>query len=246
MKKYIHLNCDLGEGGSFDEELMPLISACNIACGGHAGNLETMHRTVRLAMEHKVEIGAHPSYPDRKNFGRSVMEMSEEDLKLSIEGQVLSLKQIAESEGGKLSHVKLHGALYNAAAKDENIARIVVECLEDLDGDFTLFVPLNSKIADMAMGKFELIFEAFADRNYHENYSLVSRSEKHALINEKESVFEHVFRMVNDHKIRCVSGVEIPCEADTFCMHSDTPSSLEILNYLHKKLAERGFQISNA
>lgn len=243
MEKTIHINCDLGEGGKFDEELMPLISACNIACGGHAGNLETMHRTVRLAMEHNVEIGAHPSYPDRKNFGRDHMDMSDEDLKLSIEGQVLSLKQIAESEGGKLTHVKLHGALYNDAARDENIARIIIECLEDLEADFILYVPLNSKISELAMGKFDLLFEAFADRNYNSDYSLVSRSEKHALLTEKEQVFNHVFSMYNDQEIICPSGEKIEAKADTFCVHSDTPSSVEIVKYLHRKFAEKGIGV---
>ncbi|GAA4320442.1 5-oxoprolinase subunit PxpA [Pontixanthobacter gangjinensis] len=246
MERTIHINCDLGEGGKYDEELMPLISACNIACGGHAGNLETMHRTVRLAMEHKVEIGAHPSYPDRKNFGRDSIEMSEEDLRLSIEGQVLSLKQIAESEGGELTHVKLHGALYNDAAKDEKIARSVIECLEDLDADFKLFVPLHSKISELAMGKFDLVFEAFADRNYNTDYSLVSRAKENALITEKQRVFEHVFSIYNDKKIHTVSGPKIEAKADTFCLHSDTPSSIEIIKFLHKKLAEKGIGVKNS
>ena len=245
MERTIHINCDLGEGGKYDEEIMPLISACNIACGGHAGNLESMHRTVRLAMEYNVEIGAHPSYPDRENFGRNHLEMSNKDLKLSIEGQILSLKQIAESEGGKMTHVKLHGALYNDAAKDENIARLTVECLQDLEEDFVLYVPQNSKISDFAMGKFDLFFEAFADRNYKEDYSLVSRSQKHALITEKDQVFEHVFSMYNDRLIRTFPGQKISCKADTFCVHSDTPSSLEIIRYLHKKFAEKGVGVKN-
>ncbi len=245
MEKTIHINCDLGEGGKFDEELMPLISACNIACGGHAGNLETMHRTVRMAMEHNVEIGAHPSYPDRENFGRNHLEMSDKDLRLSIEGQVLSLKQIAESEGGKMAHVKLHGALYNDAAKDRRIARIIVECLQDLEDEFKLYVPLNSEISEFAMGKFDLFFEAFADRNYDPDYSLVSRSENHALITENQLVFEHVFSMYNSGVIRTFSGQEISCKADTFCVHSDTPSSLEIIHYLHKKFAEKEIGVKN-
>ena len=246
MEKTIHINCDLGEGGKFDEQLMPLVSACNIACGGHAGNLESMHRTVRLAMEHDVEIGAHPSYPDKKNFGRNHLEMTTEELKLSIEGQVLSLKQIAESEGGELTHVKLHGALYNDAAKDEKIARAVIECLEDLEADFILYVPLKSKISELAMGKFDLYFEAFADRNYESDFSLVSRSKNDALITEKESVFSHVFSIYDEHKIRAISGEFLEAKADTFCVHSDTPSSVEILEYLHKKFAEKGIGIKNS
>lgn len=245
MTDFIHINCDLGEGGQFDGQLMPLISACNIACGGHAGNLETMHRTVRLAMEHQVEIGAHPSYPDRKNFGRSSIEMSEKDLSLAVEGQVLSLKQVAESEGGKLTHVKAHGALYNDAAKDENIARAFLKGLEDFDEDFVLYAPVNSKLAKLAMGKFEVYFEAFADRNYHADYSLVSRKNEGALITEKEAVFEHVFSVVNEGKIRCLSGEKIELKASTFCLHSDTPSSVEILTYLHKRFAEKGIGIKN-
>jgi len=246
MEKKIHINCDLGEGGSFDEELMPLISACNIACGGHAGNLETMHRTVRLGMEHNVEIGAHPSYPDRENFGRNHLEMSDDDLKYAIEGQVLSLKQIAESEGGKMTHIKLHGALYNDAAKDERIAKIIVNCLAEFDDNFRLYVPLNSKISDFAMGKFDLFFEAFADRNYNENYSLVSRSENDALITDKNLVFDHVFAMFHDEKINAISGQKIPAKADTFCVHSDTPSAVKIVKFLHRKFAEKGVGVKNS
>lgn len=243
MKEQIHINCDLGEGGAYDPELMPLISACNIACGGHSGNLDSMHRTVKLAMEHYVEIGAHPSYPDKKNFGRNSLKMEDETLQLSIEAQVLSLKQIVEAEGGKLTHVKLHGALYNDAAKDLHIAKQVIEALQKLDDNFVLYVPYKSKIAALAVGKFPLFFEAFADRNYNENYQLVSRSESEALITKKQAVFEHIFSMFREQKLYSKNGKILAMKADTFCLHSDTPSSVEILSFLHRKFAEQNIEI---
>ncbi|WP_026915627.1 5-oxoprolinase subunit PxpA [Christiangramia portivictoriae] len=238
-RETIHINCDLGEGGENDEQLMPLISACNIACGGHAGNLETMQRTVRLALENNVEIGAHPSYPDRANFGRNHMEMTAEELKLSIEGQVLSLKQIVESEGGKLSHVKLHGALYNDAARDRNISKTVLRSLEGLGGDLRLYVPLHSQLGELALGKFELYQEAFADRNYEKNYALVSRSKSHAIITDEELVFDHVWRIYKMNEIKLENGEFLKAYADTFCVHSDTPSSVEILQSLHRRFARK-------
>lgn len=245
MKQTIHINCDLGEGGEFDEKLMPLISACNIACGGHAGNLETMHRTVRLALENNVEIGAHPSYPDRANFGRNHMEMTAEELKLSIEGQVLSLKQIVESEGGKLSHVKLHGALYNDTAKDRNISKVVMRSFEDLGNDFRLFVPVNSQLGELALGRFELYYEAFADRNYEKNYGLVPRSTSHAIIEDRKMVFQHVRSIYKANKILLPNGEFLEAQADTFCVHSDTPSAVEILQYLQRKLAAENIYIKS-
>jgi len=245
MKQTIHINCDLGEGGEFDEKLMPLITACNIACAGHAGNLETMHRTVRLALENNVEIGAHPSYPDRANFGRNHMEMTAEELKLSIEGQVLSLKQIVESEGGKLSHVKLHGALYNDAAKDRNISKVVMSSLEDLGDDFRLFVPVNSQLGELALGRFELYYEAFADRNYEKNYGLVPRSKSHAIIEDRKMVFQHVRSIYIENRILLQNGEFLEAQADTFCVHSDTPSAVEILQYLQRKLAAENIYIKS-
>ena len=189
---YIHINCDLGEGGYYDAELMPLISACNIACGGHAGTVESMHQTVMFAMENKVEIGAHPSYPDKENFGRISMEIPAEDLRLSIVAQILSLKQIAEAEGGKLTHIKLHGALYNDAAKDEDIAGIVIDSILEFEENFPVYAPQNSVISKLAEGKIKVIFEAFADRNYNENHSLVSRSKPNALITQKAVSYTHL------------------------------------------------------
>ncbi len=241
----IHINCDLGEGGKYDSELMPLISACNIACGGHAGTVKTMKETVKFAIENKVEIGAHPAYPDKENFGRKPIKISPEELKRSIIAQVLSLKQIVEAEGAKLNHIKPHGALYNEAAKDEKIAKIILESLAEFDEKPPLFVPPNSVISALAKDEFPLIFEAFADRNYNENYRLVSRIKSNALILEKEAVFKHLFLMFSEGKIRCENGLEINVKAQTFCLHSDTPDSVKILKYLHQKFGEKNIKIKN-
>ena len=241
----IHINCDLGEGGEYDRELMPLISACNIACGGHAGNLESMHHTVALAMEHGVEIGAHPSYPDKENFGRESFEMEPKELHRSLEAQILCLKQITEAEGGVLTHVKPHGALYNDAVKDEKIAIIILDVIMEFEDSLLLYAPENSVIARLAEGKVEVVFEAFADRNYNPDGSLVSRSKPGALINNKEEVFKHVFSMFREQKISCQNGEKIDCRAQTFCLHSDTPNSVEILTYLQDKLSDKNVEVKH-
>lgn len=243
--KEIHINCDLGEGDNFDADLMPHISACNIACGGHAGNLETMQQTIKLAMQHKVEIGAHPSYPDKENFGRKTMKISAEDLQRSIVAQILSLKQLAEAEGVKLTHVKPHGALYNEAAKDEKTAQIIIDSLLEFDQELALFCPPNSIISKLAKNKIPIVFEAFADRNYESDFSLVSRSKSNALISEKEAVFEHLFSMFSKEQIICGNGQRISLKSNTFCLHSDTPNSVEIITYLVDKFAEHNIKIKN-
>ena len=240
---YIHINCDLGEGGNRDSELMQMISACNIACGGHAGTLESMRETVALALENNVEIGAHPSYPDKENFGRSSFKMEPEELKRSLVAQILSLKQITESEGGILTHIKPHGALYNDACRDENIAGIIINAIEEFEEDLPLYAPENSFISRLAKDRINVIFEAFADRNYEENYRLVSRQNSNALITKKEDVFDHLFEMFSQGKIITLNGEKIPSKATTFCVHSDTANAVEILVFLHEKLREKNIEI---
>src|SRR5690606_28993440 len=227
--EYIHINCDLGEGGKQDAEIMPLISACNIACGGHAGTLESMRETVALAMENNVEIGAHPSYPDKENFGRISMEMDPEDLKRSIVAQILSLKQITEAEGGKLHHIKPHGALYNDAARDERIANIIIEAIEEFAENLPIYALENSVISRLAKGRINVIFEAFGDRNYEQNYELVSRQNSGAVITKKDEIFAHIFEMIFHKNITLKNRNKIPCNTTTFCIHSDTPNAVEIL-----------------
>ncbi len=243
MKK-IHINCDLGEGGEYDAQLMPLISACNIACGGHAGDAESMLKTVQLAMRNKVEIGAHPSYPDRENFGRRSMIISEKELKKSLLEQVNNLHEIVKEQGGKLTHFKPHGALYNDAAKNKNIAKIVLDTLLESRLNLSLYAPQNSIISHLAKGKVEVIFEAFADRNYKPDYSLVSRGKSTALITEKEEVFKHLFSMFSKGEIACENHIKIPSNAATFCLHSDTPNAVEILNFLEQEFKKMNIVIA--
>lgn len=242
----IHINCDLGEGGEYDQQLMPLISACNIACGGHAGNLETMHHTVSLAMENGVEIGAHPSYPDKTNFGRISLKMPPVELKRSLVAQILSLKQITEAEGAKICHVKPHGALYNDAHKDQKIAALILDALMEFDESFTLYAPEGSVLAEMAEGNFQVRYEAFSDRNYNPDGSLVSRLNSNALITDKEAVFNHLWKMAMERKIKTLNGDLIPCRASTFCLHSDTPDSVNIMKYIHQRFLEKGVKIQHA
>ena len=231
----IHLNCDLGEGGKYDALLMPNISACNIACGGHAGDEETMLKTVLLALENNVEIGAHPSYPDKENFGRLSLEISGKDLKKSILEQLNSLHTIVKMQGRKLTHIKPHGALYNDAVQDEKKARIILNSIAESGLDLKLYAPQNSIISELAKGEIEVVFEAFADRNYNEDYTLVSRTKSNALITQKEAVFKHLFSMFYEGKIACENDLKISSSAATFCLHSDTPNSVEILKYLVEK-----------
>lgn len=242
--RYIHLNCDLGEGSASDFELMPLISACNIACGGHAGNLDSMRRSIRLALDNNVEIGAHPSYPDKKNFGRKSVKMPDMELRRSIVAQILSLKQLAEAEGGLLKHVKPHGALYHDVLNNEEIAGVLIEALLEFEDSLSLYVPPRSVISEMAHGHLELTYEAFADRRYAFVNKLIPRTENNALIVDEEEIFQHLVSLFLDKEIPCLSGERISCHIDTFCIHSDTPNSVEILKYLHRQFATRNVKIA--
>tara|TARA_R100000935_G_scaffold56934_1_gene89659 strand:- start:2927 stop:3670 length:744 start_codon:yes stop_codon:yes gene_type:complete len=243
-KNQIHINCDLGEGGEYDSQLMPFLSACNIACGGHAGDLESMTKTMLLAKQHKVQIGAHPSYPDIENFGRHSIKISELDLKNSVKDQILSLNKIAIKHGEKLSHIKPHGALYNDASKDKNIAEIVLQAIEESELNIPIYCPEKSWIFQLSKGKNPTFFEAFADRNYNPDLSLVSRSKPSALITQKEAVFKHLFEMFYKGKIHCENGEEIRINPDTFCLHSDTPNSVEILHFIVEKFQEINIKIA--
>ncbi len=239
----IDLNSDVGEGVGNETELMPLISSCNIACGGHAGDENTMSETIGLALKYHVKIGAHPSYPDRLNFGRKVMDISSQDLISSIKKQLTSFLNLLKKEGGELHHIKPHGALYNVIAKDEDLANTFLDAVEDLK-EVPIYVPYLSKMHKVAIKRgFRFYLEAFADRNYHADLRLVSRVDKNALINEPKMVLEHVLNMAKNGQVKTMDGEFIKIMAHTFCVHGDTPSALKILMYLHQELPNYNIQI---
>ena len=241
---HIDINADVGEGIDNEANLMPLLSSCNIACGGHAGDLVSMTTIVKLAKRYNVKIGAHPSFPDQLNFGREIMELSSSDLYASLKHQINALQTVLYQENVDLHHVKPHGALYNLAAKDEKTARVIIEVIKSISSPIKLYAPFNSVIAKMAKKEqIEVVFEAFADRNYNADLSLVSRKNKDAILHEKETVLRHVLNMVKYQKVMSVSGVEVPIKASTFCVHGDTANAIEILKHLSGNLKKNNIQI---
>jgi len=240
----IDINIDVGEGIGNEALLMPYISSCNIACGGHAGDRDTMQAVVRLAKAHQVKIGAHPSFPDKVNFGRKVIDMSCVALFETVKHQIKELVCVLKTEHARLDHIKLHGALYNLAAQDKKTAQVIIEVLKCLMLPVKLYVPYKSVLANLAVqNNIEIAYEAFADRNYNSDLSLVSRLKKEALIHESGALFYHVFKMITEQKVKTIQGDDIEILADTFCLHGDHPNVVNLIRDLKEKLALHNIQI---
>lgn len=236
----IDINCDLGEGVDNEVDIMPMISSCSIACGGHAGNLETMEKVVGLAKLNGVLVGAHPSYPDKENFGRVSISISAEALKNSIKEQIESLLVILKAKNMELNHIKPHGALYNDIAKDRELALLFLESVAAYKEKVVLYVPYASEIAKQAKETgYPIKYEAFADRNYNQDLSLVSRKAPNALIQEPHEVLNHILLMVNKGTVKTASGTAVKLLADTYCIHGDSPATLQILMYLSQQLPKK-------
>ncbi len=236
--KKIHINCDMGESfGRYtlvdDASLMPHIDACNIACGFHAGDSSVMDRTIYLAMKAGVEIGAHPSYPDRQGFGRRPMELQGDELESLIRYQICALRGMVHTHGGKVTHVKAHGALYNKAANNELEAHAVIRAVCAVSRDLILYAPHNSLLSEMAIDQgLSVLHEAFIDRRYNSDGSLVSRKIKGAVIINPLVAWAQVKKIKEHQLVRSVNDQEFTLDADTFCIHGDNPSALSILEYL--------------
>ncbi len=241
---YIDINCDVGEGVGNERELLPLISSCSIACGGHFGDKDTMRETVRLAIRHKVLIGAHPSYPDKENFGRLSMDITTDELTKSIKKQLVALTSILQEENAVLHHIKPHGALYNLISVDENAAKCFIEAIKKYSENVFLYVPYNSVIEKEALkNNINIKYEAFADRSYNNDLTLVSRSFSNAVITSPNLVLEQISTLVLEGKVNTVSHLEKELKANTFCIHGDNSNSLEILKYLKTELPKKGITI---
>jgi 5-oxoprolinase (ATP-hydrolysing) subunit A len=231
----VDLNCDMGEEIGNDELLMPYISSANIACGYHAGNMDTIKQTIMMCQQYNVAIGAHPSFNDRENFGRTAMNLSVVEIYNLVTQQLLIMRQAADQCGARLCHVKPHGALYNMSAKDETIANAIATAIKDFDNTLLLFGLSGSYSIDTskAMG-LRTMSEVFADRSYQDDGSLTPRSTTGALIETREKVIQQVLQMVNDGTVTALSGKKIPILAETVCIHGDGKHAVEFATTIYE------------
>lgn len=246
MLTSIDLNCDLGEGCPNDAELMKYISSANIACGFHAGDAATMKRTVELALESNVAIGAHPGYEDRANFGRIEKKLPPDELIELISIQVNSLIAICRTIGAKVVHVKPHGALYNRSAKDPETAAAIAEAVKRIDRNLVLFGLSGShSIAEAERIGLRTASEVFADRTYRDDGSLTPRSEPNALITSTEESIEQVLNMIKYGRVRTTDGLMIQITAGTICVHGDGEHAVEFARSIKIALSKNGVPVAN-
>jgi UPF0271 protein len=238
----IDLNCDLGEGGGNDAAMMPLITSANIACGIHAGDVDTMRDAVNLARQFGVAIGAHPSLNDRENFGRKEMKVSYREAHLYVVTQTKLLQIIARQCGAKVTHVKPHGALYNMAARDAELADAIAAAVKEVDPALILYGLAGGCLLDAGrVHGLQVASEVFADRSYQPNRSLTPRSQPNAVIADEAVAVEQVLRMVREGVVRTTDGTDVSIKADTICLHGDGPDPVNFALKLNVLLKGEGF-----
>lgn len=245
----VDLNCDLGESfGAYtigmDAEVIPFISSANVACGYHASDPVVMKRTVKMAVENKVSVGAHPGYPDLMGFGRRNMNVSPEDAKAYVMYQIGALEAFCKAEGIPMQHVKPHGAMYNMAGKDYKLARAICEGIYQVNPDLILLGLSGSQmlIAAEEIG-LPCAREVFADRAYEEDGSLVARTKEGAMITDEELAVSRVIRMIKEGKVEAVTGKDIAIKADSVCVHGDGPKALAFVQKIRKALEQEKIMV---
>jgi UPF0271 protein len=229
----------MGEGIGNEAQLMPYINSANIACGYHAGDETTMKEVIRLCLQYKVNIGAHPSFPDRENFGRTPMRLTSAEVYALITVQLNSITAVADECGARLHHVKPHGALYNMAAQDAKLARVIAQAVKDFDDELIYYGLSGSVMIDEAK-KLGLAAanEVFADRTYQRDGSLTPRTEPNALLYDVDGVIKQVVKFVREKKVLATTGEEIFIRADTICIHGDGVHAVEFAKAIYSTLHE--------
>jgi len=253
MKK-IDLNCDMGEGFGvyrlgMDEKIIHHITSANIACAWHAGDPLIMNRTVKMAVENSVAVGAHPGYPDRMGFGRRNMDCTLQEIRLYVTYQIGALQAFCIANNTRLQHVKPHGALYLMAVENADIARAVAEAIIGVNSEL-YYVALAGKKGELMaqVGReigLKIAYEAFPDRAYTPEGTLQSRQEPGAVIEEPNEVTERALRMVLEERVIAIDGSSIPLKANTLCVHGDTPTAVELTKSIREALEAEGVTLSS-
>ena len=241
----IDINSDLGEGAGHDEEILTLVSSANIACGFHAGNPTSIFNSIRSANDKGVAVGAHPSFDDRKNFGRTEMQVAVAEGYALVVYQVGAFRSLCDGAGVEMNHVKPHGALYNMSMRDESLAETIARGVVTVDSKLLFFAPRDS-ILERAAKKVGLrtVAEVFADRNYNPDGTLVSRTQPNAMLQDPVAAAERVVRMLREKKVRATDGQDVPIVAETICVHGDSPHAVAFVRELRKRLEMENVEIA--
>ena len=242
--KTIDLNCDLGEGMPSDADIMPYISSANIACGYHAGDETTMRNTIDLCLKYGVAIGAHPGFDDRKNFGRMEVQLSADEVYDLVWKQLEIIYTICKEKSARLHHVKLHGALYNMAAKYRFISRITAEAVWDFDPSLVYYGLSGSVMIEEAQALgLKAAHEVFADRTYQFDGSLTPRSQSNALIEDVDMAVQQVLQMITEHSVMTTDNKLHPLQVDTVCIHGDGYEPVHFARVISSSLKKSGVDI---
>lgn len=241
---HVDLNADLGEGAPDDAALLALVSSVNIACGWHAGDARLMQATVAAALARGVAIGAHPSYPDREHFGRREMQLQPEEVRADLIYQIGALDALVRAAGGRLHHVKPHGALYNQTARDPALADAIAAAVRAVDPGLAIYGLAGGELLRAAeRAGLRAVAEVFADRGYRADGSLVPRSQPGALVDDVDEAVTRTLRMVREGVVQAVSGETVPLQAQTLCLHGDGPHALAFARAIHQALSDAGIEL---
>lgn len=249
MKGIVDLNSDIGEGfGDYvlglDQEIIKHVSSVNIACGWHAGDPLIMEETVKEAVKNGVAIGAHPGYPDLMGFGRRKMDVTSQEARTYMIYQLGALSAFAQAHSSKVQHVKLHGAFYNTASQDKELAEAVIDGILDVDKDIILLALSGSYIAKRAKEKgLRVAQEVFADRAYNPDGSLVNRRLEGAVIHDQDEALRRIKMMVLEGKLEAITGEIIDIAADSICVHGDNPQAVNFVKFIRESLIAEGIKI---